>query len=670
MYRREEYNPDVRRIISVDGEGSDIDGRHAYTLLAAADDRGFRAFIEHDGERRDGTVETGQRASSDDYAPNYGLRSADCIEFLLSLPRHKSDLIISFSFTYDVTKLLADMPYVNQVELSTRNKTTWGDCVIECIPRKHLSLTLGERSVKVWDTFSYWQSAFIKALNGSRQLFSDEQLKTIDYIAEMKELRNEAFAGKSADDIREYCFNECEFLSILYRDLLRHCVELGLKPTKHSGPGALATAFFTSRNVERYMPWGDAFQQCGMPRSVPISAYYGGRFETSVLGDVGDVIQYDIHSAYPAVAVNLPCLKCGMFERATDYMPGAWGFYYVESDTSGPWAPFPFRCDAKSGKEYLNGALNGSIAFVHGGRRWVTGDEVEVAIRHFGAERIRVLDGWYYIPACEHRPFAEIETLYRQRKDPQYGASAGTKQIIKLIINSVYGKTAQSIGGKDGPPRFQCYIWAAWMTGSTRAKVLDAALYGGESVVSIATDGILSTREIPELEVTDWTLGTWERVEKQDCWLGMPGIYSFNDGKGGAFKRRGLDARYFPADYLRSAFHNGQWRVKPTETVRGFMPMRLGVRRANWADVVGQWVEMPKTVSFSSVMRKRNLPEDVDPFMPHDGTALALTPFTVPLDLESVPYTPKVSYFDDYADLLDPDMSMIADLDMSALNTQ
>src|SRR5207244_2861796 len=50
-----EYRAENRRVISVDGEGQTVAGRHAYTLLAAADDRGFRKSIAHDGALRAGT---------------------------------------------------------------------------------------------------------------------------------------------------------------------------------------------------------------------------------------------------------------------------------------------------------------------------------------------------------------------------------------------------------------------------------------------------------------------------------------------------------------------------------------------------------------------------------------------------------------------------------------
>lgn len=777
--RTEAYKPDVRRIVTVDGEGQTVNGRHAYVLLAAADDRGFRAYVEHDGTERPAARYQGDRFDKTHYhaldtAPNHGLPTKRMLDFLLDIPEGNSDLVISFSFTYDITKILMDLPWYKAREFAANAETIgveWEGYRIAGIPRKFFDVWKGDKHVRVWDTFTYWQMSFAKALNASLSLFSDKQREMIKTIEIMKRERAH-FDVLSDDDIREYCFNECECLSVMYRDFLRHVDAMNITQRAHSGPGSAATAVFDEWNITAYMPEGHhSHVLSNLPPDVAKFSYYGGRFEISQQGEAGDLIEYDIQSAYPAIAVTLPCLRCGRFRHVTEYEPGKMGFYFVGSRTSGPWAPFPFRSNAVTGRELMNGAGKGSIAFAHGGKRWVTSAEVETARKYFGAEAIPVYDGYVYDVGCTHKsPFAALADLYLIRKVGQVGCPAceaspehfcdkhpapseGLSKLIKLIINSVYGKLAQGIGWtldpdqlfspdlpeSYKPPKFQCYIWAAWITGGTRAKVMEAAFLGGRkadcpechdgemfracdehaSVVSIATDGILTSQDIPELPVTDYQLGTWERAPKPNAWLGMPGIYSFYDaGKpetcskcrdaGAAceehanakkFKRRGLDSRYFPAHYLRDAWAQGLWRVDPyyqggadkcsecarlnglcdehagdltcpecirikhacgKHRIRAFMPLRLAVTRTNGLDVMGEWIPMSKQVTFRSVEHKRNYEEIADDdFLMGHGASIKMYPFTFPDDARSTPYEPKATWNETRVNKLDdPDMVM------------
>jgi hypothetical protein len=775
-YTLSQYIPVNRRIVTADGEGKELYRHHAYDMLAAADDRGFKTHIIHDGSLREPyRNESGPRFphnvhySPDDTPLNYGLPTKRCLDFLLSLPKDKSDLIISFAFTYDYTMILKDLPMEKLWEFGKNGYTEWEGYVISGIPRKFFQVEKDGRKAKAWDVFSYWQMSFARALTANIALFADDprKLKKIANIIRMKKERAH-FNTMSNAEILEYCYSECEYLSMLYRDLLTHCDVLGYKQNSHFGPGSVASAFFVKQELKKSLPWGShASTLCGLPPYVAEHSYYGGRFEISIQGLAEDLIEYDIQSAYPSIAVQLPRLKTGHFERVKDFDPRyRWGFYYVGSRTSGPWAPFPFRADNENGKEYLNGATKGAIAFVHGGRRWVTADEVRTARKYFGDDAIPVYDGWVFIPGDDYKPFAKILEMYLWRKIGNPNCSEciaghkgvyfcskhppptdGLSMVIKLMINSIYGKLAQSIGwrianpeyGLDSPlaynaPEYQCYIYAALITGGTRAKVMEAALIGGRKddcpdcrsgdmfracdthsiVKSIATDGILSTEEIPELYTHDYELGAWEKATKPDAWLGMPGIYSFKDigepdkcdvcrANGLAcddhlsvkkYKRRGLDSKYFPATHLRDAWERGLWNIGPVgepdcpdcikrheaclqvvkspvtgepeyHGIRAFMPLRQALTRTNGLDLMGEWIPLKKRVKFRSVQHKRNYPEidDDDFLMPH-GSAIDLTSITVPYDLKSEPFEPKQSWEQVHAGRAeDPDIPMWDDME-------
>jgi hypothetical protein len=187
-YKTPELNPRHRRIVSVDGEGETRNGRHAYTLLAGADDQGWSDSVSHDRTERPMTANR---------QPNHGLSTRKCLDFLLSIPKSKHDLVIAFAFTYDATKILTDLPIAALITLKEKEVVDWCEYRIRWRPRKWLEITdtssgklnaAGRREytrrVKVWDTFSYFQTSFVNALDKSKSLFTDKE--ALEYIDAMK----------------------------------------------------------------------------------------------------------------------------------------------------------------------------------------------------------------------------------------------------------------------------------------------------------------------------------------------------------------------------------------------------------------------------------------------------------------------------------------------------
>ncbi|MGB6709574.1 MAG: hypothetical protein WBE85_05305, partial [Methylocella sp.] len=97
------------------------------------------------------------------------------------------------------------------------------------------------------------------------------------------------------------------------------------------------------------------------------------------------------------------------------------------------------------------------------------------------------------------------------------------EQAIKLALNSLYGKTVQSVGGdEETPPSCACPYYGAAITANCRARLMEAAIIDPYSIVAFMTDGIVATRELTGLlrakevfesvppEGTIMNLGDWE----------------------------------------------------------------------------------------------------------------------------------------------------------------
>lgn len=688
MLRPYRFTGEGRRIIAVDGEGNDIDGRHAYTLLAAADDRGeIRRHIAHDDSRKPGVPGVTQ--------PNYGLSSKACFDFLLDLAEDApSDLLVAFSFTYDAVKICSDLPLPNLLELAATERTEWEGYRIDFRPRKYFGvsqpkygrkrcadgMTRYVRQAKVWDAFGYFQSSFVKALeNTGAGVFTDEERALIEEIAFMKRHRSH-FENMDEQRILEYCYSEVSLLAKMMRDVIVNTERMGLFPKSFHGSSAIAYTWMKDNRIPNFI--GNA----GLSDDVVNAAYFGGRFETTCVGYVGKGYAYDIRSAYPAVMVNLPCLAHATSRRVSDFVPGKYGVYLVGSKTSGDWAPFPIRIDRdaakahtltpnRSASEWLRPLMTRQVLFAHGGRRWVWQDELEVARRHYGADAIPVYDGYVLDIGCDHRPFAGVQKLYDDRAELKK-LHDGRQMVIKLLVNSLYGKTAQSVGHqpKKGvthadierrriharetgtpldlsdliePPETLCRIWAGMITSGTRAKILDLMLSAG-SVISVATDGIISTKPIPGLE-DHKRLGDWEFEEYEDLVIYQNGVYAykaFDDDSGEwvqKVKTRGFSPQDITPEMLREAWDSGLWSVAPKDDARGFVAMRLAMKRKDPLDVMGQWLTQRRPVDF--IPTKRHL--TINPFsLEKRPDCLPTVPYELDYDTESLPYVPHQTWED------------------------
>jgi hypothetical protein len=181
------------------------------------------------------------------------------------------------------------------------------------------------------------------------------------------------------------------------------------------------------------------------------------------------------------------------------------------------------------------------------------------------------------------RPFAFVQDLFDLRAKIVAETKAAVKaweasdcvgdepynileQVIKLVLNSIYGKMAQSLGTRGKLPRATNPFYAGAITAGTRAKLKMASLKDPWRVISFATDAIFSAGPIRGLEYTDKKiLGTWEHAGEADVHeAGIflhPGFYSFFDLKKGEYtKMRGCKVEFgreFLSRDVRDAWRKG-----------------------------------------------------------------------------------------------------------------
>jgi hypothetical protein len=70
------------------------------------------------------------------------------------------------------------------------------------------------------------------------------------------------------------------------------------------------------------------------------------------------------------------------------------------------------------------------------------------------------------------------------------------EMVIKLLLNSIYGKLAQFVGERGKVPKTACPYYAAAITAYGRRRMVEAGLVDPYAIVFFATDGIVSTRPL------------------------------------------------------------------------------------------------------------------------------------------------------------------------------
>jgi len=505
------------RYIGIDGEGVGR-GEHRYIMLGASCESGeFTQVLQaHEGGR---------------------LNTRECLDFLLTFPTKRTKLF-AYAFNYDLTKILQDcddrtLYLLFRPELRQRHGS---EAMKGPVPVKWRSYSLnlqgtkftlrrGKKRVVIWDIWKFFQSKFVGALRDWKIGY----LELWERMSGMKDKRGE-FDKEKAEDIRAYMLEECQCMAQLARKLDDAHKAAGLKLKTYYGAGSSGAAMLTVMGVrEKINVTHEA-----MRHSVA-SAFFGGRFENSVIGTIRErVYNYDISSAYPYHTTFLPCLIHGEWEltRKRDDLDAATvalvRYSLGPNDSITDWAPFPFR--EGRGTEW-----EGSISYpIESGGGWVWSSEYLAGERAF--RHVRFEEAWLYRAHCDCKPFEGIPKYYVHRL---LLGKEGPGIVIKLAVNSCYGKLAQSVGNA----LFNSWIWAGMITAGCRAQVLDVlAMHQDRSnLLMVATDGIY-TRERLTMPLPRDTgtadavndkgqragkpLGGWEeKIVDKGIFVARPGIY-------------------------------------------------------------------------------------------------------------------------------------------------
>lgn len=513
--------------IAIDGEGWDVgpeesfttDTRtytcrdHHYTLLAASSGE---EIIAPDGER---------------------LTTFQCLEFLCDVAQHnRPAILVCFAGGYDVNHILMhglDKETLKSLQAGNRTWLYQGygkpHYHVEYRPRKSLTIHRyqpGARKPDVkttlWDVWGFFQGSFVSVIE--KWLGKDHE--DYQFIRRMKAERD-SFTQEQLPEIRIYNQAELRCLVAVMNKVRAAIAGLGLTITRWDGAGAIAGAINKLHGIKEHKSEcpPDVFHAARI-------AYSGGHIEAYSVGHtLQPIYHYDINSAYPYIIASLPSLAGGQWMHGTSaVVPQGFTLVRVRFDfkQGNHFYPLFFRTQHKT------------ILYPRTGEGWYWFPEYQAAAEYaerFGANIFEVIEWRHFQPATEQKPFSFVPEYYTQRQewiqqehDEENAWKYGGEKIIKLGLNSLYGKMAQQVGGREGkPPSYFQLEWAGYVTSGVRAMLMRAAMQQMPHIIAIATDGIFATAplDLPTPEIKQ--LGAWEYKKHEGITMVMPGVYWLHD---------------------------------------------------------------------------------------------------------------------------------------------
>jgi hypothetical protein len=576
--------------VGVDGEGGQliVDGveRHCYWLLRIGDQ------VLRPSEARP------------------YLTTRECLDFICQ--QSPEAIYVGFYLGYDFTKILQGLPEerlrrLMQPELRRAKLKNvllpldWGPFQIDMLASKELRVRklkqervgafefegIGRGDYGPWITLNdvgpFFQCSFLKAIKLWQIGTEQEQA----LIQEGKSKR--ADFGEGTEEIEVYNALEVALLENLMTKFRDSCGVAGVLPRKWQGPGQLAEAAFRKY---KFPLSKDLELLGGHPDLMTFAnnSFYGGRPEFMAFGPVErEVFQYDINSAYPAAMMYVPCLEHGVWRNVKERADYSWerrdgySLCYGSFEAVEPtlWCGLPMR------------DKNGSISYPKAGGGWYWNFEIEASIH----QRFVCEDAWVYERKCDCQPMEWVEDLYWERK--RMGKN-GPGLVVKLLLNSLYGKCCQSVGS----PRYANPIYASFITSFCRT-MLQGFIHDSPSctddhrcgidILGVATDSVMTWRKREDIPVSD-RLGEWSEERHPDgMFLVQPGVYFGGSGKGP--KTRGFNQAAVLG--RRAEFEAAFQRVVETRELgegrvvvpqRQFVGIRSGLHR-NRPDLIGEWVD-------------------------------------------------------------------------------
>lgn len=572
-----------KQFIGWDGEGiTDDTGRHHYVLFGNSRGDRVRATPSWDGTYRN------------------GISSSKAFEALIrSASDNPKAIHVVYYGSYDSNMLLRGFPRGALERINEGKKTYFEQYSVDVRFGKRLWVKDREldKSVTLWDVGSFFQQSFVKSLRTWGVSLPEGMLEFI----EQQKLNRSKFTAEDMPEIDRYMTAELDSLVLLMEDFTDALMEAGITISQWHGPGAIAGALYKSHGIKQHK----AITDDNINRAAQY-AYGGGRIEPTRKGHLnGRCYYYDVRSCYPAAIARLPSLTDASWLVSSNPEPEA-----------KPFSLYRVSWDFPSGERFYptrHRYVDGSVCYPQTGiGTWLWTPEYEL-LRDFYPGCFTVEESYLFTSPYIY-PFEWVEEMYYQRQQwKQEGR--GAERILKLGLNSLYGKMIQQLGWrpletfedvKDGAPvaklpAWHQLEWGGYVTSSARAQLFRAARTNSLGVIGFETDGVITTS--PLLVSESDRLGDWEAESYEGITYVQSGFYWLDKPNGKVkVKYRGFDAGSVDRNRLLDAWsnHDPIYRAKLTRHMGLAYCLHTNHMR-DW----GNWITADRELDIAGASPKR-----------------------------------------------------------------
>lgn len=520
-----------------------------------------------------------------------GEETLDGLEVLnfLTLGGMRSRMNVWFNLNFDVNVILKALPRENVNDIKTHGHTDFTvdgkEYGITYIPKKALRISVNGHSYNHYDVSQF---TYAGGLDDSADVWlgdgkADENVDVKKFGLGSDGSLND-YTRENLSEIVRYLRKDCKLTARIMREVIdtaENELEPGVPFGSPFSTGYVAADYF--RNRSEYKPGYTATRI----QSAAWESYYGGRFEVIQRGNVGPVAGPDINSAYPAVMAELPdpqdltWKSYGSRPMDTDISEldeadmekAALGFVRVEAttDPERPIQPFAVKNENEHDRVEYPALENRET--------WTILDNFLFARDEdfFQSYELKEVILGFENDSVSY-PFSFFKDLYAERKALEADGRDKAAKLVKIVMNSIYGKTCQTtvklkaiedfadeadldvVTADDIPekysvvtdPRGDTYleyqtagrlfnpILAAYITGRTRLQLLRAVVENGleSDTVMLATDCLMLQKDAFESsplyaeaerdEAPRDALGGWDYDYVGDGFVVGSGVYQVN----------------------------------------------------------------------------------------------------------------------------------------------